>query len=657
MKSLLKALLIVTYPILVLGCMEENLPQENIAKVKKQTNETKGLIVQDAQYYWYRDEKIPLYVYPGCVNILLSDPYYNETELNALCEDMHLTIENKYQGKGLIKATLNEECTSAEEYRIITGYLKNDPRIIGVFPFFYCGEKTEPVGTSQLFYLRLKGDGLYDPEPMEQLAKEYKIKIVKEIPYMPDWYILSIEGSSLENSIDATNRFYESGLFRDVDPAFMLHFQPCATNDPLFSQQWGLKNSTYTGYDINVEGAWTFSTGLGANIAIVDQGIDSSHTDISSNYDATYNTQSGTVIPSIHGTHVAGIAAAAGNNYHYITGVAYNAKIMGISNDLSVQQDSISFHLASGISYAWQNGADVINISWGHPAGPGNVFNSAVLENAIKDAMVYGRGGLGSVVVCCSGNYGNNGPEIVYPALLDDRILIVGSITDTGYRAWDSGYGSQLDIVAPGEEIISTVPGNLVDYLSGTSMAAPHASGVAALMISENQNLTRESIVRFIELSAKKISPGGAYTYSSTYNRYNGGWNQEVGYGLIDATAAVTIAHHAGIVPLATDPLLDAFVASGGPILTDYYPISGSSDLTFVYSLQSAQINSAYTYFWHFTTSGNTGWFPSFSYVGNDTGAVVELPCPTANTVLNMYCDIYNGSTHVCTAHRTTIFY
>ncbi len=656
MKHIIKHLLLSFPLLLVFGCTEELISPDDPENVKTQSLKTKASDLEEAYHYWYQGETIPLTLNPEFVNLLLADPDISDAELMGLSREMHLVADKDSRDKGLVKVRFVEKPSCLDEYNISVATIRKDPRIHGVYPYFERGGGADPIGTSNIFYLKLKGEGDYDPEPMQQMAEKYDVKIVKEVPYMPDWYILSVEESNFENSIDATNCFYESGEFADVDPAFMFDFQPCTVNDPYYSMQWGLNNTTYPDYDINVEGAWNLSTGSGTKIAIVDGGIEFTHSDLSANISSlSYNALTGT-IPSAqgddHGTHVAGIAAAVVNNNAYIAGVAYNAKIMGISHDI-IPTLTYSAELASGITWAWQNGADVINCSWGDNCGEDQELHGPIIESAIINALTNGRNGRGSIMVFAAGNHAMDYSSMNYPAIFDDRVLAVGAIDIFGYRASISSYGIDLDVVAPGVNILSTLPGNTVGLMSGTSMAAPHVSGLAALILSANPNLTREEVVRLIELTAKKISPGGSYTYYQTQNRYNGTWNQEVGYGLIDAAAAVGFAWYSGQTPPSGSPSIEGYVPFGaityndGTIVINSYP-----NVTAYFGLPSSISNSAYTYYWHFTTSGDPYWAPTFNYVGNNDGIEMNLPRPSVNSVLSLSCEVFNGSTYVCTAHR-----
>ena len=383
---------------------------------------------------------------------------------------------------------------------------------------------------------------------------------------MPLWYILSVQGSGFRNSIEASNYFFETGYFREIDPAFMFNFAPSCVNDPMFNQQWGLRNTGQsggrTGVDINVCFAWTITRGAGVNVAVLDTPIDPNHNDLRANFHPlSFDAQSGRS-PSVnigtdHGTHVAGIVAAVRDNRLQVAGVAPESRIMRISHGLSATSTA-SAELASGISWAWQNGADVINNSWGDQGGQHHsVLRSAALENAIVNAMTQGRNGLGAIVIFASGNWG----VIDYPAWFHPDILVVGAVDRHGRRSVfpplfniprSSGFGTQLDVVAPGSDIYSTGANNRTLFDSGTSMAAPHVAGVAALMLSVNPTLTGQQVRNIIKSTANRNSnvlPG--VTFSTVPGR-PALWNSHVGHGLVNAYAAVREA--VGLRPNISGP-------------------------------------------------------------------------------------------------------
>lgn len=575
---------------------------------------TKGK--ESSDYYWYQGEKILLTANKEYVSLLLPSNFcLSDPGIGTLFPDLEISADIHSQDGLLIKARFKKKINSLTEYYAKLNVIMDNEYVLGVYPFFERGNGAPPIGTSDVFYVKLKAPGQaelpievqeFDTKLLLTLTQNTGVTIIKEVPYMSGWYVLSINGSIFNRSIDAANFFYESGYFAEVDPAFMFDFRSNATNDPLFSQQWGLKNMTNPGYDINVEGAWMFTTGTGTEIAIVDQGIDPSHNDLVGNLASwSFNAQIGTspsmFIPTLyHGTHVAGIAAAVGNNNLQIAGVAYTSTIIRVGHNLQATPTA-SAELASGISWAWQTGADVINNSWGDHNGQYNSLHSSILENAIVNALTHGRSDLGTVVVFAAGNFGMNGAVMDYPATFDDRLLTVGSIGMAGYRSYFSGYGSKLDVVAPGEDILSTLPGNTVGTLSGTSMAAPHVSGIASLIISENPQLTRAEVVRIIQHTAKKISPGGLYTFNpKDYMFAEETWNQEVGYGLVDATAAVVMAHLLETPPTQSGTGMSMVLPSGPTIQQHYAIISGGNFPQTIYaSLLPAQVNPAYTYYWY----------------------------------------------------------
>ena len=236
-----------------------------------------------------------------------------------------------------------------------------------------------------------------------------------------------------------------------------------------------------------------------------------------------------------HGTHVGGIIGANHNNIQ-VAGVAPQTTLLSISHDLTISP-TISSQLASGFGYAISHGAAVINNSWGDHGGNYPTLHSTILEDAISSAMKNGRNGKGTVVVFASGNMNTSTAD--YPGNFSPDILVVGSIDNANKKSNFSSYGTCVDVVAPGSSILSTLPGNKVGYMSGTSMAAPHVAGLAGLILSLNPDLTRKDVVDIIERTCQKV---GFYSYSTTANRPNGTWNNEMGYGLCNAFDAVSQA-------------------------------------------------------------------------------------------------------------------
>lgn len=529
-----------------------------------------GSFAQNSPYYYYKGQKIYLEVDKTFLNVNTEENIQKSsittTSLNVKDFDFKIDKSNVKPQK-MAKLEFQKVPTDFEFQQKIKA-LKENPGINNV-SLYYKRENAKPIGTSGYFYVKLKE--ATDLNILKKVALQKNIEIVKQVPNMPDWYILAVKKNTIENSLELSNYFYETGFFDDVDPAFMFDFKTTCTNDPNFGSLWGLNNVSNPNIDINACQAWAISQGSGVKVAIVDQGIDKSHNDLAGNISTlSFDAQSGTS-PSIfsgggHGTHVAGTIGAIKDNNLQVVGVAPLSKIMSVSHALTTTPN-ISAELASGISWAYQNGADVINNSWGDQGGQlYGQLHSTILENAILNAMLYGRSTKGTIIVFASGNYGSSGAIMDYPGNFNDNILSVGSITSTGDRSFFSGYGAKLDVVAPGSNILSTLPYNSTGSLDGTSMASPHVVGICALLLSANPSLTAQQVRDIIEQTSQKVGP---YSYVTTAGRPNGTWNNQMGYGLVDAHAAVLLAQCVGSIS-GSNPICTSATYTGPAGATTY---------------------------------------------------------------------------------------
>ena len=289
-------------------------------------------------------------------------------------------------------------------------------------------------------------------------------------------------------------------------------------NDPSFSQQWGLSNTSTPGADINCLPVWQdFTTGSpDVIVEVLDEGVDLEHEDLAWNcipagnggsYNFTNNSSK--IDVGSHGTHVAGTIAAVNNNGKGVSGVAggnYKTSSPGVRiMSCQILGGQSGGNSANAIRWGANNGAVISQNSWGYVVdiNQDGTISSDELERAkslrisssekaavdyfIQYAGCDGSGNQkadspmkGGIVIFAAGN-----DNLPYGAPANyEKILSVGAMDRNGTKASYSNYGDWVDICAPGSNIMSTLPGNKYGNSSGTSMACPHVSGVAALIVS-----------------------------------------------------------------------------------------------------------------------------------------------------------------------------
>lgn len=276
-------------------------------------------------------------------------------------------------------------------------------------------------------------------------------------------------------------------------------------DDTYFYLMWGLNNTS--NIDIDAPEAWDIERGESSvTVAVIDTGVQTNHPDLAGQFVTGYDfyfddTSVYDGLDDDHGTHVAGTIAAIDNSIGVI-GVAPNIKIMPLKflgPDGGYISDAID-----AINYAKQNGADIINASWG-----GGGYSES-LKNAIES---FG----GVFVVAAGNNKTDTDKNPYYPAsYTSSNIISVAAIDKYGALASFSNYGlNSVDIAAPGVDIASTYPDSYA-YMSGTSMAAPHVSGIIALLKSYNNSLTTQELINKLYSTAKpynslngKVKTGG----------------------------------------------------------------------------------------------------------------------------------------------------
>jgi thermitase len=359
-----------------------------------------------------------------------------------------------------------------------------------------------------------------DVSALEKRAALYQAKIVNTVSMGGKLRAIVFELSlaSVEGFVD---EMHISGLASYVEPNMKVQAQ-FLPDDPYWSMQWGPQK-------IGADWAWNTTVGDHSTlVAVVDTGIFYSHEDIAPNYVALgfdwVNNDTDPVDDYGHGTHCAGIIAAASNNSAGIAGLAQ----VGVMAEKVLDAYGWGYEdwVAQGIVHATDCGAKIISMSiggWG---------DSELIHEAIKYAY-----DAGVLVIAAAGNDNSNVKP--YPAGYDE-VIAVAATDQNDQKASFSNWGDWIELSAPGVDIYSTVPWGYEPW-SGTSMACPHVAGVAALVWSEYPNRTRDWVRSWLRYSADDLGDVGFDSY--------------YGYGRVNARKAVELeppAHELIAYGLAT---------------------------------------------------------------------------------------------------------
>ncbi len=390
------------------------------------------------------------------------------------------------------------------------------------------------------------------PQSLESLIEDYEVYRI-ESPFFLEYGGLDQTLLFKFRKVDETGQLIEalSGLpevaYAERVPAHELFYQP---ND-LLNRQWNLQK-------INAESAWDVSRGSGnVTVAIVDDAVATGHQDLSpiiwtnrdevpgngvdddgngyvddvNGWDAADRDNDPTPPAKAnanvfsHGTHCAGIAAAATDNSNGIASIGFGVSIMPVKTKLDNSSGGSLQRTYAGVQYAIANDADVISMSWG---GGGRSRTHQTLMNAAHNQ--------GITLVAAAGNSNTSVP--MYPAAYN-HVISVGATDRNDNKAGFSNFGGSVDLMAPGVRIYSTVAGgNQNNYAnqSGTSMACPLVSGLSGLMLSRNGAMTPDDIERCLKSTAVDIS------------NQNPQFQGQLGAGRIDAHQALQC-----IAPITAD--------------------------------------------------------------------------------------------------------
>lgn len=316
-------------------------------------------------------------------------------------------------------------------------------------------------------------------------------------------------------------------------------------NDSMFGTQWGVQRA-------EIPRAWQMVRGdEDVTIAVIDEGVQLDHPDLllhPQSWNATTDTADGSPTGN-HGTACAGIAAGRMDNGDGVAGVAGGCRTMAIATATWADVD-----IAEGLYFAADNGAHVVSMSFG-------VYESWGIWDfdIIRDALQYAHD-KGLVLIAASGN--ENGNVARFPGS-DSRTLCVGGSNRSDERKrigdassedwWGASFGPDIDVCAPCLEMPTTDrlgalgydAGDYFDRFNGTSSATPLVAGIAALLLRLKPGLSNVDVRSLIERSCDKISPS-LYNYATTNGKPSGTWNEEVGYGRVNAERALLLACSSG---------------------------------------------------------------------------------------------------------------
>jgi len=294
-----------------------------------------------------------------------------------------------------------------------------------------------------------------------------------------------------------------------AEPNYIATVADTTPNDPLYaSDQWGPQK-------VQAPAAWDITTGSASVVvAVIDTGVSATHPDLAGKVIAGYDFVNSDGDPSDdhgHGTQVAGIIGAASNNGAGVAAIAWQSPILAIKV-LDAGGGGSYANVAGGITYAADNGAKVINLSLGGST------ESAVLEDAVNYAW-----NRGAVVVAAAGNTGN--AFIKYPARYANAVA-AGSTGQTDEKSPFSSYGGALDVMAPGESILSTTLINSYAASSGTSFSAPHVAAAAALLWAKGAS-SNSAIVDALYRGADDLGTAG--------------WDESYGWGRLNIYRSLVV--------------------------------------------------------------------------------------------------------------------
>jgi serine protease len=415
------------------------------------------------------------------------------------------------------------------EYRVIDGNVisrgPGNKYLVGVVNVMFKNQpdkvKTNNFGIESL-------DNLIKSYDVEKIIQRHPLKSNIKARKIGDDDLAKIYAVKYNSSIDPfdfseilMNKF--PGTFQWAEPSFVYDcdFVP---NDPIINGQWHLSK-------INAFQAWDICQGdTNVIVGIVDSGTDFDHPDLSANiklryqdpvnsidddmngyvddfygWDFYYNDNNPSIMPggNVHGSHVAGCVSQVTNNGIHGGGIGFKVKLLTSKHTDDTNPESSLYNTDNGIAYCYQNGAKVINCSFGNSTY--SAYSQTIVNNAWAN---------GTIICASAGNgdasgIGQNWAR--YPASYD-HVISTAATSSNDVKATFSNYHSTVDVCSPGEGILSTLYNNTYATYDGTSMASPITAGTVALIISKYPGWTPQQVVDRLKLGVDSI-----YNLNPTY--------------------------------------------------------------------------------------------------------------------------------------------
>lgn len=346
---------------------------------------------------------------------------------------------------------------------------------------------------------------------IQDILQRHGAVTVRQFHHLRLYHLSLPDSGETAGQVEALAR--EFGVLQ-VSPNWIVYAQ-ILPNDPEFDELWGMHNVGTPEADIGMDAIWdNFTDASSVLVAVIDSGVNYNHPDLAANMwtnpgeiagngldddgngfiDDVHgfdfrNNDSNPMDDHGHGTHVSGTLGAVGNNGIGVAGVAWKAQIMAVKFLSAGASGNLSDAIA-GIEYALDNGAMILNNSWGGGGFDHGLF-SVVLDS---DAA-------GTIFVAAAGNNGSDIEQnTFYPAGYDSpNVISVASIHENDGLSGFSNYGkTKVDLAAPGSNVYSTTRNGSYGQMSGTSMATPHVSGAAALLWSQFPTLSHRQIIQIL---------------------------------------------------------------------------------------------------------------------------------------------------------------